>query len=96
MTDAEKTILEKLEEMSQEIKAVKAKVDAVDQKATKTQIMLENEISKKIDIIGEGHDFLKQRLNDALKMEQKRENMELEMINLWIEVKKIKEHINIA
>lgn len=82
MTDTEKLILEKLE--------------ALDRKVTKTQIIIENDISRKIDIIGEGHDFLKQRLDDALQMEKKRESMELEMINLRMEIKKIKEHLDIA
>lgn len=82
MTDTEKLILEKLE--------------ALDRKVTQTQITLENDISRKIDIIGEGHDFLKQRLDDALQMEKKRESMELEMINLRMEIKKIKEHLDIT
>lgn len=82
MTDTEKLILEKLE--------------ALDRKVTKTQIIIENDISRKIDIIGEGHDFLKQRLDDALQMEKKRESMELELINLRMEIKKIKEYLDIA
>ena len=34
--------------------------------ALRTQMLLENEISAKIDVIGEGHDFLKMRLESAL------------------------------
>ena len=68
----------------------------VDQKVAKTNLTIENDISKKIDIIGEGHDFLKQRLDEALQMEKKRESMELELINLRMEIKKIKEHLDIA
>lgn len=89
MTETEKLILEKLDSLNQ-------KIDKVDQKVTKTNLTIENDISKKIDIIGEGHDFLKQRLDDALQMEQKRESMELELINLRMEIKKIKEHLDIA
>ena len=62
----------------------------------KLKVTLENDISRKIDIIGEGHDFLKQRLDEALLMEKKREAMELELINLRMDVKKIKEHLHIA
>lgn len=54
MTETEKLIIEKLE--------------ALDQKVTKTQLTIENEISRKIDIIGEGHDFLKQRKNSIVYM----------------------------
>lgn len=89
MTETEKLILEKLDSLNQ-------KIDKVDQKVTKTNLTIENEISKKIDIIGEGHDFLKQRLDDAIQMEKKRESMELELINLRMEIKKIKEHLDIA
>lgn len=89
MTETEKLILEKLDSLNQ-------KIDKVDQKVTKTNLTIENEISKKIDIIGEGHDFLKQRLDDTLQMEKKRESMELELINLRMEIKKIKEHLDIA
>ena len=100
MTETEKLILEKLDELSQKVTGLDQKVTGLDQKVTdettKIKITLENDISKKIDIIGEGHDFLKQRLDDALQMEKKRENMELELINLRMEVKKIKEHLNIA
>lgn len=89
-------IYEKLDELDQKIDQVDQRVDRVEQKVTKTQVIIENEISRKIDIIGEGHDFLKQRLSEALQMEQKRERMELELINLRLEIKKIKEHLNIA
>lgn len=89
MTETEKLILEKLDALNQ-------KIEMVDQKVTKTNITIEHDISKKIDIIGEGHDFLKQRLDEALQMEKKRESMELELINLRMEIKKIKEHLNIA
>ena len=89
MTETEKLILEKLDALNQ-------KIERVDEKVTKTNFTIENEISKKIDIIGEGHDFLKQRLDEALQMEKKRESMELELINLRMEIKKIKEHLDIA
>lgn len=107
MTDTEKLILEKLESLNQQMNdgfetlnqrtdMVNEKVEMVDQKVTKTNLTIENEISRKIDIIGEGHDFLKRRLDESLQMEKKRESMELELINLRMEIKKIKEHLDIA
>lgn len=68
------------ETLNERINLIDEKVDRVDQKLARTNVTIENEISKKIDIIGEGHDFLKQRLDEALQME----------------IKKIKEHLNIA
>lgn len=96
MTETEKLILEKLNELSGGLAEVNSKVETLSTKMTKVQITIENELSRKIDIIGEGHDFLKQRLNEALQMETKRESMELELVNLKMELKKIKEHLNIA
>ena len=84
------------ETLNQRIDMINEKVEKVDQKVTKTNLTIENDLSKKIDIIGEGHDFLKQRLDEALQMEKKRESMELELINLRMEIKKIKEHLDIA
>ena len=82
MTETEKLILDKLEEMNR--------------KLTSVQITLENDTNRKIDVIGDGHDFVKKRLSEALQMEEKREHMELELINLRMEIKKIKEHLDIA
>lgn len=107
MTETEKLILEKLDTVGQRIdtmnqqmndgfETLSKRIDMVDQKVAKTNLTIENDISKKIDIIGEGHDFLKQRLDEALQMEKKRESMELELINLRMEIKKIKEHLDIA
>lgn len=100
MTETEKLILEKLDTMNQQMndgfETLSKRIDMVDQKVAKTNLTIENDISKKIDIIGEGYDFLKQRLDEALQMEKKRESMELELINLRMEVKKIKEHLDIA
>lgn len=96
MTETEKLILEKLDELSQGLKEVNERTTRIEERTTRIELTIENEISKKIDIIGEGHDFLKQRLDDALQMEKKRESMELELINLRMEIKKIKEHLDIA
>ena len=107
MTDTEKLILEKLDYLTDDMQSVKQEVQSVrkdmrsmdlrlSSEIQKLKVTLENDISRKIDIIGEGHDFLKQRLDEALLMEKKREAMELELINLRMDVKKIKEHIHIA
>lgn len=82
--------------MKQEMEVMGQKIENLDKKVTKIQITIENDISKKIDIIGEGHDFLKQRLDEAMLMEKKRENMELELVNHRMEIKKIKEDLDIA
>lgn len=96
MTDTEKLILEKLNELGQELKEVNERTARIEERTTRIELTIENDLSRKIDIIGEGHDFLKQRLDEALQMEKKRESMELELINIRMEIKKIKEHLDIA
>lgn len=103
MTETEKLILKKLDELGRGLKEInesttriEERTTGIEERTTRIELTIENDISKKIDIIGEGHDFLKQRLDEALQMEKKRESMELEIINLRMEVKKIKEHLDIA
>lgn len=110
MTDETKMILKKLDEMSQEIREVKdVAMEARDvateardvalkaeKAALRTQMTLEIDISQKIDLIGEGHDFLNRKLEEALQMERKREIMELELISHRMDIKRIKEYLSIA
>lgn len=103
MTDTEKLILDKLESMSVDLREVKDKtariedrVTGIEDRVTRMELTIENGISKKIDMIGEGHDFLKQRLDEALQFEKKREGMELELINHRMEINKIKDGLDIA
>ncbi len=90
----------KAKEVAMEAKeeAAKAREVATEAKKTtlETQVTLENDISRKIDIIGEGHDFLNMRLDDALRFKMKSERMELDMLSLRMDVNKIKNHLNIA
>lgn len=96
MTEETRMILEKLEELSDRMTEMDHKINLVQKETAKTRVIMENEISQKIDVIGDGHDFLKQRLEKAMNMEVKREGMELELINLRMEVNKIKEHSDTA
>ena len=103
MADTEKLILDKLESMSVDLREVKDKtariedrVTGIEDRVTRMELTIENGISKKIDMIGEGHDFLKQRLDEALQFEKKREGMELELINHRMEINKMKDRLDIA
>jgi len=75
---------------------LETKVDCLESNQKKTNLLIEQDISRKIDIIGEGHDFLKHRLNEALQMEIKRDRMELDIANLRMDVKKIMNQMDIA
>ena len=100
MAGEAKTALEEVKVMAVEAKTMAAKalreVQTANYLAKKTQLMLENDIVMQIRVIGEGHDFLKRRLDEALLMEQKRERMELDILGLKMDMKKVKEAIHIA
>ena len=86
-------ILQEIGSMKQEIGSMKqeltARIDTLEDKVTKVQLTLENETNKKINIIGEGHDLLKERLAEALQMEKKNERMELEILDMKIHMRDI-------
>lgn len=96
MNEMEQLILLRLEEMNQKLTGLDQKLEEGVQIVTGTQLSLENEISKKICIISDGHDLLKRKLDNALQMEKKCSSMELEMLSLQLEINKIKEYLNIA
>ena len=60
------------------------------------QLFMENEISKKINIIGDGHFFVMKSLNELRSFQEEKEIMDLKILDLQIEVKKIKKHLKIA
>ena len=76
--------------------ATDLRFNRVEQKLESLGLMLENEISKKIDAIGEGHDYLKRNLDDALRVEKDKEWMELNILNLRMDVRKIKDKLAMA
>ena len=86
-------ILQEIGSMKQEMGSMKqeltARIDTLEDKVTKVQLTLENETNKKINIIGEGHDFVKERLAEALQMEKKNERMELEILDMKIHMRDI-------
>ena len=58
--------------------------------------IVEHDLRKQIQIIGEGHDFLKMKLDMAINMEKERERMWLEILSLRMDMKKVKEKLCIA
>ena len=76
--------------------STKQAVEEVDKKVVYLQTTMENELRKQITIIGEAHDFLKMKLDQALAMEIEREKMWLEILNLRIDMRNVKEKLCIA
>ena len=76
--------------------STKLVVEEVDKKVVNLQTTMENELRKQITIVGEAHDFLKMKLDQALAMEKEREKMWLEILNLRIDMRNVKEKLCIA
>lgn len=57
------------------------------------QVTLETDMSKKISIVAEGHLDLARKLDDALKVEQDKEMMKLQILSLQTEVRRLKERL---
>ncbi|MCD8220754.1 MAG: hypothetical protein LUD07_00935 [Clostridiales bacterium] len=75
---------------------VKADISGMKEEIRNINLVLENDISKRIDIIGEGHDFINRKLDRALLRESHWERIELEIISLRTDTRMIKKHLNIA
>lgn len=57
---------------------------------------MENEVLRGIRIIGEGHLDLSRKMNQILETKEERELMELRVLSLEHEVRRIKDRLEIA
>lgn len=83
----------KIDEMDARIDA---RFERIETRLSRLEITVEQDLSRKIDVIGEGHDFLARGVEEARKMESTKERMDLQIINLEMDVKKIKQHLSLA
>ena len=79
-----------------DVNMLKDKVSDLEDGQRTMQLFMENEISKKINIIGEGHFFVMKSLNELRSFQEEKEMMDLKILDLQIEIKKIKKHLKIA
>lgn len=82
MSEEMKMIMEKLNEMSKDIKDI--------------QLTLENETNRNIRIIAEGHLDLVRKLDDALKVENEKELLLIRVNRMENELRRIKAKLEIA
>ena len=76
-------------ETCEEVKQLKKEVGQI-------RTVIEHDLHKQIQVIGEGHDFLKMKLEMAINMEKERERMWLEIVNLRMDMRTVKEKLCIA
>ncbi len=86
-------ILNAIEVLSKEVKAINSKLESLDRKVTSTQLTVENEISRNIQIIAEGHTILERKLDESLTVNQEKELLLIRVNHLENEVRILKERI---
>ena len=59
-------------------------------------LLIENNVSKKINIIGEGHFFVMKNLKELRGFQEEKEMMDLKILDLQIEMIRVKRHLKIA
>jgi len=93
MTEDTKYILNKLESMDKKMENMDKKLEEVQKEVRSTQLTLENETNKNIQIIAEGHYDLTRTLDEALKVENEKEMLLIRVNRLENELRKLKERI---
>lgn len=53
-----------MSEMKSEISGIKEKLEEVDQRSIRTQVLLETEIRDKIQLLFDGHELIKEKLDE--------------------------------
>lgn len=81
---------ELLEQIAGDVTVLKEKVDVLNNRTTRIELTLENDVAKKINIIGEGHGVLDRRFQESQVIPSRVENLELKMIHLETEIEKLK------
>ena len=82
--------------LKQDVSDLKERMTNVEEEQKKLRFILENETNKKIDIIGDGHVDLVRRLDEARELQRDKEEMKLQILNLNIDMRKVKEAIGLA
>lgn len=94
---------EEMSEMRKDITGLQQKVTELQKTSDETRkdvadirITMENEVLRGIRIIGEGHLDLSRKMNQILETKEERELMELRVLSLEHEVRRIKDRLEIA
>lgn len=79
-----------------DMSVLKDKVIDLEEGQKQLRVLIEDDISKKINVVGEGHFFVMKSLGELRGFQEEKEMMDLKILDLQIEMKKIKQHLKIA
>ena len=91
MTESEKTdlILEKLNDIDKRLDGVDKRLDSVETDIRSMKLQLENEISRNIKIVAEGHLDLSRNLHEAMKPSNTLEMLQVQVNMLESKVREL-------
>ena len=105
MTDSEKLdlILSKMDQMESRMDRMESRMDQMEAKLNQVEadvremkLTIENEICVNIQRVAEGHLDLSRNLHEAIKVETEKEMLSIRVNVLESEMRRVKEHIQIA
>ena len=98
MTDSEKLdlILSKMDQMESRMDQMESKIDRLESDIRNIELTIENEIRANIRQVAEGHHNLSRKLHEALKAGAENEMLSIRVNVLESEMRRVKEHIQIA
>ena len=82
--------------LKRDMKTVKEQITNLEDGQRELHLLIENEVSKKINIVGEGHFFVMKNLKELRGFQEEKEMMDLKILDLQIEMKRVKKHLKIA
>jgi len=82
--------------LKQDMAELKERVEKLEIGQRELKVLVETDINKKINVVGDGHFFVMKALDELRGFQKEKEQMDLKIIDLQIEVTKIKKHLKIA
>ena len=86
-------IFDLITKLYDEMKEIKSEVKDIKSEVKDIQMTFENEVSKNIRIVAEGHINLDRKLDEALKVEKEKELLLIRVTSLENEVRRLKTQI---
>lgn len=95
MTDSQKLdlLLSEMKEVKTDVRTLKEKTDAIENRVINTELILENEIRVNIMRVAEGHLDLSRILHDAMRPNSDIEMLALRVGMLESDMRKVKEKL---
>ena len=84
---------ELLEALFQDMQMMKGQIQTLDRKVTDVQLLLENETNRNVQILAENHCNLLDKLNQAIRVQDKSMLYEVQVSGLKMQVEKLEREI---